>query len=226
MLPYLQMAIESVRQSNPEGRIYVMAEDCDPIEGVNWWPCNYGTPLMLANLQAQCEFLISSRNERGATAFLDVDTLVRKELVGIPNADLVVTYRKHIGEHDGQKIEGVAKYMPHNYGVVLAGDSVGAKEAFIWMRERVSRYHRQLKNWYGNQRALAELAGNAPESPCTRTRSLQGRDIEVAYLDCDTWNYSPEKDGEDVSGKYIVHLKGGRKDLMEHYSHRGVSAAA
>jgi hypothetical protein len=39
--------------------------------------------------------------------------------------------------------------------------------------------------------------------------------VRVHYLDCEQYNYTPESADEDLSEKFLLHFKGGRKELMQ-----------
>lgn len=179
-----------------------------------------GRPAMVANLDAQIRAL------RGAILgepflFLDADTLVREPYELPPIYDLGVTWRDHVAIKGEEKIAGLAKFMPYNYGVIYARAHPSTFEAFLWLRARILRMNPQHQAWYGNQMALAELCGS-PENtgpvPISWALTDPGDTrLHVLKLPCETHNYTPEAAGEDVTGKVILHMKGNRKDLMETY---------
>lgn len=185
-----------------------------------------GMPMMLANLEAQVAAIIAaSRWPNSEIAFVDTDTLIRRPLDGLDEAHLAVTWRDHVRVVDEEKIEGIAGVMPYNYGVILTRPSQPAIEAFIWMRERVRKMHERHQQWYGNQLALAALCGAPPQSgertdlrqiPWHLTRP--GASLLVRKLPCEVWNYTPEKAGEDVAERVLLHFKGHARGLMEGYA--------
>lgn len=174
-------------------------------------------PAMVANLDAQIEVLMNTPlGER--VLFLDADTIMLRQFPWT-DADVHATWRTDVNGD----VE-MARHQPWNYGVLGVNVTPAVIEAFIWLRARILRMAPKNQDWYGNQLALAELLGAARnERFDTAVRwSLmdRGTPLSVMPLPCDVWNYSPDTADEDVSGKGILHFKGGRKDLIEHYAGR------
>lgn len=204
-----QLSIDSVKRVHPRADIRVVHDDGK-------------RPAMVANLDAQLDILWYAKGE--PVLFLDVDTIVRKPFP-FGHADLVVTWRDHVGYSNGEKVSGVSELMPYNYGVLGCLASERTYEAFQWMRAQILKMSAQHQNWYGNQLALAALVGSRPEEGVreitTKVRwSLtdSGTELKVRQLPCELWNYTPQGEGEDVRDKGIIHCKGNRKDLMQHYA--------
>jgi len=174
---------------------------------------------MVANLDAQIAAL--NYLQRGdQVLFLDADVLMRQRFPWSLVPDLYVTWRDRVNGD----VEA-AKLQPYNYGVVGCHVRPQTIEAFYWLRARIMAMNARNQAWYGNQLALAELVGKAPKEGQTdkdiRIRwSLNDRGtfMTVRQLPCETFNYSPASADEDVSGKAILHMKGDRKDLMQHFA--------
>ncbi len=223
-----RQSIASVRKVDQWARCFVVTDEANPEwdVGVGLYKIEPGRPIMLANLEAQVVALgVAPPTE--PVVFLDTDVLLVRPLpTGI--ADLVVTWRDHVGVVDGEEVEGVAAQMPYNYGVIITEPNARVLEAFIWMRERVRKMHTGYKQWYGNQIALAELVGPKPvgvPSPEFRKipwspASMPGYGINVAKLPCEVFNYTPQAADEDISSKVALHFKGKRRELMPHYAER------
>lgn len=222
-------SIESVRKADSGAQVMVMT---DELPGQKQWDLDAptwfiapGMPIMLANLEAQLTALFLVRPDTDI-AFLDADILLLESLSSI--ADISVTWRDHVRVIGEDKVEGIAGTMPYNYGVILAKPGQATVEAFIWLRERVRRMCEQHQQWYGNQLALAELAGARPESglrvdkrriPWTLTE--YGNEISIAKLPCERYNYTPAVVGEAIHGKRsVLHFKGHSRALMESYAKR------
>jgi hypothetical protein len=171
-------------------------------------------PAMVANLDAQLEVLHNTpHGER--VLFLDADTICLKPFPW-SDADLHVTWRPDVNGD----VE-MARQQPYNYGVLGATVTQATIEAFYWMRARIQRMSPERQKWYGNQLALEQLLGQPNRGKERRIRwTLQdeGMPLTVQELPCAIWNYSPSNADEDVSGKGILHFKGGRKDLIEAYT--------
>jgi hypothetical protein len=171
---------------------------------------------MIANLDAQIEILHETpKGER--VLFLDADTIMLKPFPWT-DADMHVTWRSEVnGDH------AAAKQQPYNYGVLGVNVTPATIEAFYWLRARILRMNPERQAWYGNQLALADLLGQPNGGKERRIRWTfedQGTPLSVCELPCSVWNYSPDTANEDVSGKGILHFKGERKDLIEHYAGR------
>lgn len=219
-------SIESVQKADRFARCFVVTDDphIDSLkEGVLVLKIESGLPIMLANLEAQVALRQYVKDED--IYFLDTDTLLVKPF-DVPPCDIAFTWRDSIGlDEEGEKVEGIAQRMPYNYGVVVVAQTLGGLEALIWMRERVRVMHESSQKWYGNQLAAAELAGPRPESgyradvrriPWRFTKF--GREIKVLKLPCTEFNYTPQAPAEDLSAKYVLHFKGGKRSLMEGYA--------
>jgi hypothetical protein len=219
-------SIESVKKADRFARCIVVTEHGEPFETLGediHLTIDAGMPIMLANLEAQVRTLALATDP---VYFIDADTILVKPF-DVGACDVAFTWRDNVGvDDDGEKVEGVAARMPYNYGVVVANRTHGAMEAFIWMRERVRVMHSNHQQWFGNQLAAAELAGPRPSGDgvefAQRTipwrLTNQGMRIGVLKLPCALYNYTPQVDGEDVSSRYLLHFKGGRRDLMPVYA--------
>lgn len=220
-----RLSIASVRKVDPAAKVYVWTDEPDKtprISGVTWQTLAPGRPAMVANLDAQ----ISAMNylERGSQVlFLDADVLLRRKFPWSLVPDLYVTWRDHVN-HD-PALDEFCKTQPYNYGVVGCHVRPETIEAFYWLRARILAMNARNQAWHGNQLALAELVGKAPEKGQADkdvyirwSLNDRGTRITVRQLPCETFNYSPDSPGEDVSEKAILHLKGDRKDLMQAYA--------
>lgn len=218
-------SVKKVERFIVDRRIVIYTDEVSPAwasdlaphgSGIEVIPMQPGRPAMVANLDAHVDALMDAkRGER--VLFLDADTLLRKAFPWETSIDLYTTWRDHVnGDRE------MAKFQPYNYGVVGAVANAATIEAFIWLRARILQMSPDNQNWYGNQLALASLLGQPRSEPWTaRIRwalSDEGSPLRVMPLPCDTWNFSPNSADEDVSGKGILHMKGNRKDLMQHFA--------
>lgn len=175
-----------------------------------------GRPAMVANLDAQITVLANTPNGERAL-FLDADTLMLQPFPWT-DADFHVTYRTEV---NGDAL--MAKQQPYNYGVLGVNVTPATIEAFYWLRARILRMSPERQAWYGNQLALADLLGQPNGGQDRRIRWTfedPGTPLTVEDLPCSVWNYSPNGPDEDLTGKGILHMKGDRKDLIEHYAAR------
>lgn len=226
---FAKLSIASVLKVDPHAEVIVYTdtpEETPHIVGTQRRILSPGRPAMVANLDAQAHYMLTAEHYTHVL-FLDTDILMR-EPFPFGTADLYVTWRDHVGFSNGEKVAGITELMPHNYGVVGAIVNPRTIEAFIWLRARILQMGPKYQNWYGNQLALTDLVGRRPESGTwkvnRRIRWSEADDtgtlLSVEQLPCDIYNYSPEAEGEDITAKAILHLKGGRKHLMQHYAGR------
>lgn len=229
---YAFHSIEAVKKVDPflvDRRLIVCTDEPDPSWAQKLAPFGSGIeivtvpsdqPTISARLDAQIAVLMDApRNSQ--VLFLDADALLKKPFP-FGDDDLTLTWRKDVNGS-----EEMARHIPYNGGGVGAKASSAGIEAFIWLRARMRRMSRKNQAWNGDQLALADLAGapRAEERWTTRIRwtlNDTGTPLNVRALPCSQYNYSPSEIGEDVKDKVIVHLKGGRKDMIEHYA--GVAA--
>jgi hypothetical protein len=86
--------------------------------------------------------------------------------------------------------------------------------------------HPQYQSWYGNQLAVAELAGRRPSRHHSERvirripwkLTCPGKEISIDKLPCEQFNYTPQIVGEDVSSRYVLHFKGHKRHLMKFYA--------
>lgn len=162
---------------------------------------------MLENVKAQAEFLCSV-NDGDEVVFLDNDALMAKPLPELGDYDLCVTWRDNMG--------AVSMLMPYNYGVVMCKRSFDTIAAWLWMCDHITHQTPKNQNWYGNQVALRELVGGIG-----REYTDHGYfKLRTKFLPCEQYNWTPEDVDEDITDKYVIHCKGNRKDLLEHYYQR------
>lgn len=229
---YAAHSIEAVKKIDPfmvDRRLIVCTDEASPNWAEKLVPFGSGVqlvtvpteqPTISARLDAQIAVLMDApRNSQGL--FLDADALLKKPFP-FGDDDLTLTWRKDINGN-----AEAARLIPYNGGVVGAKASPAGIEAFLWMRARIRRMSKKNQAWNGDQLAIYDLVG-APRAEERWTSSIRwtwndsGTPLSVRALPCETFNYSPAEIGEDVSDKVIVHLKGGRKDMIEHYA--GVAA--
>lgn len=169
---------------------------------------------MLENVKAQAEFLCKDMvRSEDEVVFLDNDALLAKPLPEMGDCNVGVTWRDNLG--------ALSMLQPYNYGVVMAKKCPDTIAAWFWMCDHIGKQTPQNQAWYGNQVALRELVGGVG-----RAEMVHGYfKIKTLHLPCETYNWTPEDVGEDISEKYVVHCKGDRKDLLDHYYNRIMEAA-
>lgn len=128
--------------------------------------------------------------------FLDADTIVQKDPwdVFLEDFDVAQTARaRRLTDDSGNDL---TEEMPYNTGVMFS------KGPRFWRKvcEKLKGHPDEYRNWFGEQVEIAKLAKSGV--------------FKVHEVMDSEFNYTPQSRDEDVSGKYIVHYKGKRKDWM------------
>ena len=132
------------------------------------------------------------------TIFVDTDVMFREDVSGVFDQDFDVALterRNQLIIHEGT-LENVADTMPYNTGVMFSKSRPFWEAAY----HRAQRMGEPECNWFGDQLAVKETAESGA--------------FKVLELPCDTYNYSPNSDKEDVSARKVLHFKGKRKEWM------------
>lgn len=221
------VSIAAARKVMPAAHFQVATDDPEvTVAGAEMVRFDPGLPLMVANLEAQLQILWRHRTP---VWFLDTDVLLVKPLPELWDEQIAVTWRDNLGgklKDDPDELQVVAT-MPYNFGVIGVQPGPRVIEAFLWMRERVRVMNPDLQRWYGNQLALASLAGPRPASgeaieqrriPWSLT--LPWPSVTVRKLPGEVYNYTPAEVDEDLTERVALHFKGHSRALMEQYAAR------
>jgi len=215
-----RISMQAVKKADKSARLIVATDEVGlSVPGAEMVRFEPGLPLMVANIEAQLAVMWSHRTP---IVFLDTDVLFLKPFPEQWEQGLTVTWRNTVGGEIDDVKGGVADVMPYNYGVmgVLPGPRV--IEAFLWMRERVRRMAPSLQLWWGNQIALAALAGPRPESgigadvrPIPWSLTEENPTVNVTKLPGEIWNWTPRTADEDLTSRGAVHFKGHTRGWMQ-----------
>lgn len=128
---------------------------------------------------------------------LDTDIIVLKDLRSVFAKDYpfdVALTRRYGKILDKDGIDIVA-HMPYNTGVMFSRNRQFWKDAYKALLRMPASAHQ----WWGDQLSVRLAA--------------ESNRYSVLELNCDEYNYSPDKEGEkkDV---FVLHFKGKRKDWM------------
>lgn len=181
----------------------------------------------LTKISCLAQFAMARWDDRQDLVFIDSDTIVQKPLP-VEN-DMWLTWRRSVTDmksEDKRQID-LPVTQTYNGGVWGVNAGIAGIETMLWMRERLRKMSPQMREWYGDQAALAELAGPPPESG-TRVDKvrfpvpyvLSGDELVITKLPCSMWNYTPTREDEDVSDKGILHFKGGSRKFFYTYAKR------
>lgn len=142
--------------------------------------------------------------------FLDTDCVVQHDLAPLFDAtfDIGLTRREHaIVDPAGRD---AASAMPYNTGVMLGKAS--GRDFWLNARNYCEGLSEGERRWWGDQLAVKAVAAVAP--------------LRILELPCERYNYSPAREDEDVTEKYVVHYKGARKPWMVRRGQREFNLAA
>lgn len=131
-------------------------------------------------------------NLEGDWLFLDTDILIRKDVRPVFDKPFDVAVASRVGTY----MEGsdYAKEMPFNFGVVFSRSALFWRSALSLLQALPKRY----QEWEGEQRVMCAMAKD-------KRLPFKTEILSSAY------NYTPSKKDEDLSDKFILHLKGPRK---------------
>lgn len=165
---------------------------------------------------------VNSPSFNNNTIFLDSDAFLTKDPTPIFDGgfDIALTFRE---------IPGL---MPINEGVIFASHRNQEKVRIFFKNylatydtlitdKKVLDYYGNIKQWRGGQLSLnAQVINDSPFSPYKDFSNDQSDSPKIGFLPCDIFNYSFEygkslKD-TDAEDRYILHLKGVRKEALEH----------
>ncbi len=134
----------------------------------------------------------------GEALVLDTDIIVLKDPAKVFTLpfDMAFTKRdkKIISSSTGYKLEDPD--MPYNVGVVFSRSQQFWEDA-LTVCERLDDRH---KAWFGDQIAVDAI--------------IETRKYNIALLPCFSWNYTPQEEDENMTGRNILHFKGRRKEWM------------
>ncbi|MET1028083.1 MAG: hypothetical protein ABWY00_13010, partial [Dongiaceae bacterium] len=119
---------------------------------------------------------------------------------------------------------------PFNGGMIFVGPGTRGRDFLLAAQDCydrftatpaiTARFSKDLKAWWGDQFALAAVAGYR-EFGQRRTDGLRVNGIELAYLPCDEFNVTLEANAnyslDMLRQKYFVHFKGNRKGMLAKY---------
>lgn len=137
---------------------------------------------------------------------LDTDVVVQKCVRHVFDSMLVydaVALTRRYGTIIGPGGVNIVELMPYNTGVMFVRDI----RFFARAAAACHSFPEHHQRWWGDQLAVKHVVDS-------------GRSI--VELPCDTYNYSPSSQDEDVSDKAVLHFKGPRKPWM---LTRGISNA-
>jgi hypothetical protein len=189
-----EIMVRSVKSAMPNAEIVHMADPSTPkVRGVD----------TVIRREIKAPWIMHYRLDHlrhfpeGDAMFIDTDAVVQRDTSGVFDKpfDVALTRRRGPILVDGKDI---VPEMPFNSGVMFSRSMEFWEDVYA----HCDTLSEKLKHWFGDQVALKVVAESGK--------------YKVLDLTCDEYNYSPNRIDEDVSQKYIVHMKGKRKQWMLH----------
>lgn len=129
------------------------------------------------------------------TLFLDTDTVVQEDVSKVFDEDFDIALTGRKTRFAVYQAEGKDYHMPFNLGVVFSR----APRFWTEIRDRVLKHKdEKILAWWGAQIELWKI-WNEPHT------------WKLIALDAQQYNYTPNKEDEDLTGKAIVHYKGAKR---------------
>lgn len=214
-LSVIDMLFRSAALVHPDMRAVVLTDEATEFSGVSYPHKKIREKIdpeamILSRTRAQLRYLKTS-NFASPIVFLDSDMLVNCPLTPLfsQDFDVAVTWR-HI------------KKMPLNGGVLIVNNVRPnvVRNFFSRFLDLFETKYAHKAGWYGDQLAIAELIGLTSHE-CAVNQIVQVGDCRVLLLPCAEYNFSPDNTFKAIESaltdKVILHFKGPRKHLMEHY---------
>ena len=173
---------------------------------------------MYERVQAMWAYVHSSLYQK-PTVFLDSDAFINKDISWVfhENMDLAVTYRggglmpinEGVFFANAKDIEAVARFFDHYLLIYrrLLSDPV------------VEKIYGDVRRWRGGQLSLNTIA--CPLGLPSSLDTAYFLNAQIVYHPCSELNFSfdyglKELSEAELASKSVIHLKGGRKILLEH----------
>ena len=192
-IPSLMVA--SVRKAMPGAEVVQMTDQrtaavpgVDSVIRADW----DGTKLMIYRLAHLAAL------ERPACVILDTDVVVQRSLEPVFERafDVALTLRQE-PVRTLDKTKDLAPEMPYNTGVMFSREPRFWQAALECCRALPAKNH----DWWGDQLSVKQVADSGA--------------FRVIELPCETYNYSPRTEAEDLGERHVVHYKGARKIWMK-----------
>lgn len=175
--------------------------------------------IMYERLRLQIAYL-QDRAAGRASVLMDTDVVVNRDPCETfrRSFDIGLTWRQ--GFPDAPFNGGTIFVAPGSRGQDFLTGARACYDQLAATPAIAGRFDRSLKSWWGDQFALAAMAGYR-EFGQRQSDGLMVNDIKVAFLPCEDFNVTLEPQAtynlEDLRRKHFVHFKGNRKGMLAKY---------
>jgi hypothetical protein len=223
-LAVLKLSFESAALRAPQAKRVLLTDEHTPIpdgmqvDEVKRYPLDL-TKLMYERMRVQ-ELYLEQRSPDVYTVFMDSDVVVNRDPAPIfgANFDVGLTWRPEFID------------APFNGGMIFVNAGEGGLAFFRQARACYDAladspavaplYGKPLRGWWGDQFALALVAGYK-EYFQRRTEGVTAGGVNVRYFPCADYNFTLEGNvnytPQFLAAKYFVHFKGNRKSMQAQY---------
>jgi hypothetical protein len=220
----LALSFESARIKAPRARRILLTDEATRVpesigvDEVRRFPLDRSR-LMYERMRVQTLYL-EAREAGRASVLMDSDVVVNQDPASVfgEDFDVGLTWRKDFPD------------APFNGGMIFVAEGSAGLEFLRRVRAcydalaadpGLQRYYpRGLAGWWGDQFALAVVAGYSNFHERT-TEGVAVEGLRVRFFPCDTHNYTMEANVqhpvETLRRKHFIHFKGNRKGMQAQY---------
>ncbi len=216
----LRASIAAAAKSNPESKIVVLTDATtaipETVATIERLDVDRTRPTH-GRLKGACEL---AKRVETPLVFLDTDVWLNQDARALVREDFDIGLTHRAPSH--------FTLMPINAGVMVA-TSPKAAEGFFGrclalyahisnLPAALQHYSQDQLNWYSDQLALAAFVDWTVPPECKQTRVIDG--LAVRFLPNETYNYTVADTDTpaSVAGKWALHFKGLRKQLMPKFA--------
>jgi hypothetical protein len=223
----LSLSFESARLRAPRARRILLTDektpvpDSLPVDRVMRFPLD-PERLMFERMRVQ-ELYLRGRAAGRASIMMDSDVVVNADPAGVfaESFDIGLTWRP---EFPDAPFNGGMIFVPEgNGGHAFIVKALECYEAFAADASVANLYPKSLKAWWGDQFALALMAGY--RAYAERTSDVLAIDgLRARLFPCSEYNFTIEAGTqyprEELRRKRFIHFKGNRKAMQSQYLER------
>jgi hypothetical protein len=175
--------------------------------------------LMYERMRLQLAYL-QARPDGRASVLMDTDVVINRDPAGIFNQEFDIGLTWRTGFPDAPFNGGLIFVGPGRQGMSFFTDAIACYDNLAAARGLAEFFNGSLKAWWGDQFALAALAGYR-EFGQRLSDGVLVNEVVVAYLPCDQFNTTLDPginyELDDLRRKYAIHFKGNRKGMLTEY---------
>ena len=205
-----KLLTHSIKKHHPNSRVIGIQGEGQPhikdLDFLEKWKFSKET-IMFDCIASQLHIV----EKYGPTVFLDADMILIKPIEKFINNeiyDITLTQRSkeamaaylknssHQNKFPQLINKTLGETMPYNAGIYFCKN----KDALRYMLDSFAIMEKEYFEWYGDQIALNEL--------------VKSGSFKIKILEDSLYNYTPRDITENTEGRYVLHFKGVKRDLL------------